>query len=236
MKPYYEEAGITIYNGDARDFGHLETEAIITDPIWPNSIFGDEIDPKALLMETLAFGNFPGCKRVAIHLGCDSDPRFLLAVPNRWPFFRVCWLDYALPSYKGRLLYGSDVAYLFGEPPPADDGRFLIPGKCMAQRTGYKIQREISSSYTGKSYTGGVGDKERGHPCPRRIQHVAWLVKHWSRQSVLDPFMGSGTAALACKRQGVHFTGIEIEERYCELAAKRLTQGVLDLQESETSV
>ena len=223
MKPYYQHTGITIYHGDAREFGELRAEAIITDPIWPNSVFSDDIDPKKLLMETLAFGNFPGCTRVAIHLGCDSDPRFLLAVPNRWPFFRVCWLDYARPSYKGRLLYGSDVAYLFGEPPPPDEGRFLIPGKCMAQRTGYKIQREI----------GNLVDSQRAHPCPRRIQHVQWLCKHWAREHVLDPFMGSGTTALACKSLGLKFTGIEIEERYCEIAARRLSQEVLDLVEGK---
>jgi DNA modification methylase len=98
----------------------------------------------------------------------------------------------------------------------------------MAQRTGYKIQRKIGSSYTGKSFTAVAEDAERGHPCPRRIQHVQWLVKHWARQSVLDPFMGAGTTALACKSMGVAFIGIEIEERYCEIAAKRLSQEVFD--------
>lgn len=229
MKPYYEHKGITIYHGDARHMGWIDCEAIITDPIWPNSVFPGT-DPQQILQDVLADGQFPSAKRVAIHLGCDSDPRFLQAVPTRWPFFRVCWLDYARPSYKGRVLYGSDVAYLFGEPPAPAEGRFLIPGKCMAQRTGYKIQREIGSSYTGKSYTGNAGDSERGHPCPRRIQHVQWLVKHWARENVLDPFMGSGTTALACKGQGVRFIGIEIEERYCEIAAKRLSQEVFDFE------
>ncbi len=230
MKPYYEHAGITIYCGDARDFGGISAEAIITDPIWPNSVFSEDIDPCKLLMETLAFGNFPEVLRIAIHLGCDSDPRFLRAVPDRWPFFRVCWLDYARPSYKGRLLYGSDVAYLFGEPPAADAGRFLIPGKCMAQRTVRSVQREIMST-SHNSFSGPV-DRTRHHPCPRRIQHVQWLCKHWARESVLDPFMGSGTTAVACKKLGLRFIGIEIEERYCEIAAKRLSQEVLDLRET----
>jgi hypothetical protein len=231
VTPYYEHAGIRIYCGDCRQIlPQLEAECIITDPVWPNSVFATIENPSKLLGEALAAAR-ESVERIAIHLGCDSDPRFLATVPDRWPFFRVCWLDYARPSYKGRLLYGSDVAYLFGEPPPARDGQFLIPGKCMAQRTGYKIQEEIGSSYTGKSFTRGDSDSERGHPCPRRIQHVQWLVKHWARQSVLDPFMGAGTTALACKTAGVEFIGIEIEERYCEIAAKRLRQEVLDLRE-----
>jgi len=69
------------------------------------------------------------------------------------------------------------------------------------------------------------------HPCARRLQHVRWLCHWFGGASVLDPFMGSGTTAVACKALGILFTGIEIEERYCELAVSRLAQDSFDLQE-----
>lgn len=228
MKPYYEDtkSGIVIYCGDCREIlPDLAAESVITDPVWPNSVFPG-INPQQLLSEALAVSS---AERVVIHLGCDSDPRFLSAVPTKWPFMRVCWLDYARPSYKGRILYGSDVAYVFGEPPKPAPGRFLMPGKTMAARTGQKIQREISGpTSNNKNFTHNetLVSSQRLHPCPRRIQHVQWLVKWFAGESLIDPFAGSGTTLLAAKGMNVKGVGIEIEERYCEIIARRLSQDV----------
>jgi len=69
------------------------------------------------------------------------------------------------------------------------------------------------------------------HPSPRRLEHLRWLVKWFAGGSVLDPFAGSGTTGVACKAAGVPCILIEIEERYCEIAAKRLSQEVLPLED-----
>ncbi len=67
------------------------------------------------------------------------------------------------------------------------------------------------------------------HPTVKPVGLLRKLIG-WSSsegQTILDPFMGSGTTLLAAKREGRKAVGIELEERYCESAVKRLKQGVL---------
>ena len=213
MKPYYEHAGIQIYHGDCREvlpsIGSYET--VITDPVWPNNSIPRfaSIDSLTLLRESL---NLISAERLAIHMGCDSDPRILLSVSAKWQFFRVCWLEIARVGYKGRLLMTGDVAYLFGDPPPSRPGAHVIPG------------RYLDPDGSGK---------QADHPCPRKVGHVGWLVKWWSAASdmIVDPFMGSGTTLLAAKGHGRRAIGIEIEECDCEIAAKRLSQEVFNFED-----
>jgi site-specific DNA-methyltransferase (adenine-specific) len=214
MKPYYEEDGITIYHGDCREVlpQIARVDSVITDPIWPNTLaqwiekFGD---PYRLFAEAAAI--FPSvCERCTIHLGWASDPRFLLAVPKGMPFLGRTWLRYALPSFRGRMMVGADIAYSFGVAPK---GRGCIPSE-------------------GPTSQPGEPNSLSGHPCPRRIRHVAFLVSWFGGSSVVDPFMGVGTTLRAAKKQSVRAIGIEIEEKYCEIAAKRLSQKVLDFKPS----
>ncbi len=216
--PYYQDRLVTLYHGDAREI--LPTlpsgsfDAVITDPVWPNAtnkIAGHE-DPFTLF--GLAAIHFPRlAKRAAIQLGCNSDPRFLLAMPSEWPFLRTCHLEYAVPSHQGRLLMTGDIAYCFGEWPPSREGARVLPGRCLENSTG-RIRRN-------------------GHPCSRRLAHAAWLVGWWSVPggNVLDPFAGGGTTLVAAKNAGRPSVGIEIEERFCEIAAKACAQETLDLEE-----
>jgi site-specific DNA-methyltransferase (adenine-specific) len=72
---------------------------------------------------------------------------------------------------------------------------------------------------------------KREHPAEKPGDLLDFLVEGLPKQqaSILDPFMGSGTTLFAAKRKGHRAIGIEIEERYCEIAARRLSQEVMHL-------
>ena len=67
------------------------------------------------------------------------------------------------------------------------------------------------------------------HPTQKPVELLSWLIRHNSDvgDTILDPFLGSGTTVVAAKQLGRKFIGIEIEEKYCEIARQRLAQDIL---------
>jgi DNA modification methylase len=79
--------------------------------------------------------------------------------------------------------------------------------------------------------------REKGdffHPTQKPIALMRWCLAFLPKkvEIILDPFMGSGSTLIAAKESGKQAIGIEIDERYCEIAAKRLAQNVLPLEHS----
>ena len=73
-------------------------------------------------------------------------------------------------------------------------------------------------------------NRDFSHPAQKPVELMLWCLSlSKTRGVVLDPFAGSGTTLVAAKRFGRKAIGIELEEKYCEIAAKRLAQGALDL-------
>jgi DNA modification methylase len=70
-----------------------------------------------------------------------------------------------------------------------------------------------------------------GHPTPKPVRLMSALLSRMPDGIVADPFCGTGTTLVAAKRAWQNAIGIEIEERYCEIAAKRLSQEVLPLED-----
>uniref|UniRef100_A0A6M3J989 Putative methyltransferase n=1 Tax=viral metagenome TaxID=1070528 RepID=A0A6M3J989_9ZZZZ len=87
-------------------------------------------------------------------------------------------------------------------------------------------------------WVGALRGSERGHdvrqhPTQKPVVLMRWCLGFAPNGVVLDPFMGSGTTLVAAKQLGRRAIGIEIEERYCEISARRLAQDVLPLEPPE---
>lgn len=198
---------IRIINADCRSaLPSIEADVLITDPVWPNcpvGLLAGEGHQLELMAEMMAA--LPDrVKRCVIILRSDSDPRFLQAVPTRWPFFNALWLSYAVPAYIGRKLGGNEIAYCFGEPIPSREGQRVIPS----------IAPKAQPS----------DRRANGHPCSRALIHMEWLVKWWSEpgETIVDPFAGSGTTGLAAKRLGRDAVLLELDAGYCAIAERRI--------------
>ncbi len=96
-------------------------------------------------------------------------------------------------------------------------------GKHQKVFTYYMVNSTVAAQMTG--------DVFNEHPSQKPIRLMSALVAHGGGSLLLDPFMGSGTTLVAARSMGRRAIGIEIEERYCEIAAKRLSQGVLQLEQ-----
>jgi hypothetical protein len=100
------------------------------------------------------------------------------------------------------------------------------------------VGRSSESKWTGarnlpdilKARTVPSGD--RLHPVDKPSDLLRQILEPLTSEGdmVLDPFMGGGSTLMAAQRSGRRAIGIEIEERYCEIAAKRLSQEVLPLE------
>ena len=88
--------------------------------------------------------------------------------------------------------------------------------------TYYMVNSTVAASMTG--------DVLNEHPSQKPIRLITALLAHGGGTMILDPFMGSGTMLEAAKRGRLKAIGIELEEKYCEIAAKRLSQGALNLE------
>lgn len=209
MQPYYEDnrAGITIYHGDCRDvLPALADESIdltITDT--PYGFHKAEWDNKFPLFW------MNDCARItrramAIMPGINN----ILSLPRKQEPFEYRWmLSIHLTNGMTRGLMG------FGN---------WIPVLVYA-RAGESLYRPQQDA-VAVPIQGNMPD----HPSPKPLRAMTWLVSRFAGNlSILDPFMGSGTTLDAAKRLGRRAIGIDIEERYCEEAARRLQQEVMDL-------
>lgn len=204
--PYYSEDGITIYCGDCREImPEVEAEAVVTDP--PYGFRKAEWDDEAPMWW--------------LELAAACAPR-LGVMPGIWNLPE--W-----PRVIGRLEYRWTLAAHLTNGMTRSMIGFGNWIPCLV----YSAENRDVWRHQGdcRSFAVGTEDKPE-HPTPKPLRVMKWIVERIGGESVLDPFMGSGTTLVAAKQLGRKAIGIEIEERYCEVAVQRLAQGVLPLEAS----
>ena len=233
IKPYYEDDWATIYHGDCREIlPSLVADTTITDPPYGTGYYGT--DTSVLTPDLLK---------------CLPTPAAIFGWPERLVDLCVAgsvtpdeWVTWWPTNGRNR---GMNRHGLWREVECV-----AVFGKCEWSRlrqprarttTPLPGPRRVDCDETEPARMGDVWCDEspnlnpnqppRLHPNEKPVPVVSRLVEAMSNpgQVVFDPFMGSGTTLRAAKDLGRRGIGVEIEERYCEVAAKRLAQEVLDL-------
>jgi len=228
LKPYYadEAAGIYIIHGDCREIlPHLpRVELVLTDPP-----YGVQLNVKT---QSSARGRHT-CKGFQGHemtkdwieiKGDDQpfDPSFLLSFPKIILWGGI-YYQAVLPTQSRWLVWDKRCG------SASDDN-----ADCEFAWTNLKGQARIFSHYWRGFLRAGEENLSVGgpklHPTQKPLRLMKWCIDlAGTPQCILDPFMGSGTTLRAAKDLGRQAIGIEIEEKYCEIAVNRLRQEVLPL-------
>lgn len=208
MEPYYSDDAVTIYHGDCYDLlSQLDFQAIVSDP------------PYGVSHDT-NYGRF-GTKSNRdwnAPIAGDSEPF------DPAPFIAHPCVLFGANYFSDRLPGGRWIVWdkRDGVTPmlmaDAEMAWHNLPGRAVQlfQWTWNGFQRK---GERGTAY----------HPTQKPVAVMRWILETYvdPEAVVLDPFMGSGTTLRAAKDAGRRAIGIECEERYCEVAAKRLSQEVL---------
>lgn len=232
MKPYYENGGCTIYHGDCREIlPTLEpVDLILTDPPYGTEDLGGGYGRRSLhtldgrrsrliandrdlriIMEVAHL--IPEALEPNGYFATFASPRRMIDVGR---IFELVGLRYfgSLVWDKGAAGLGYTIRYAHEE--------------VLIFRTA-KGEYEAPETALQSVVRGGVQrlNTHLRHPHEKPVAVWTQLARLSDAGTILDPFMGSGTALRAAKDLGRKAIGIELEERWCEIAAKLLAQEVL---------
>jgi DNA modification methylase len=226
VTPYYDEGGITIHHGDCREVlpGLPKADLLLTDPPYGVSyvsgkgnrhhgnpaIVGDDDGEAVLRLLAIALDRLRPMRHFYVFGPLDVASLTQCATTELiWDKTRPGMGDLTLPwspSHE-RITFG----VWHRAPSMAGSG-----GLTARLRRGSVLAVAPDNK----------GQGARHHPTAKPVLLLRQLIESSSviGDSVLDPFMGAGSTLLAAQVEGRRAVGIEIDERYCETAAKRLQQ------------
>ena len=217
---YYNHGGITIYNADANalidSLGVFD--AVITDPPYGLGEQGSGINKDRAKGNYADFNDSPANVRdviVPIIEALIKKTRCVILTPGI-----PCMALYPQPQSFGCIYQPASVGMQsFGN---ADAQPIFYYGLSATKKKMMGTPCSIQN-------TKGAGNIN--HPCPKPLHVMESLIERFTLpgQTILDPFMGSGTTLLAAKNLNRKCVGIDITKHYCDIAVQRLSQEVLDL-------
>jgi len=249
VTPYYDHAGITIYHGDCREIMPTlpKADLVLTDP--PYSSGGAMRSDRNL--PTLAKYTMSGTKGSHGEFSGDNRDQRSLTLWLSFVFsdmLKASHAGTALLSFMdwrnlpcaidavqvGGWVYRGLIPWDKTEQVRPDKGWFAAQCEYIVAATnGPLVRGHLADGICQTGYIRcRVETQEKQHITQKPILLFLEILKtrnDW--QLILDPFMGSGTTLVAAKQLGRRAIGIEIEERYCEIAAKRLSQEVFEFTE-----
>ncbi len=244
MKPYYQDSAVTIYHGDCLDvipcLGEAADAVIADPPYGTTSCKWDAVIPFAPMWANL---NLVTKDSAAIVL-CGSQPFSSALVMSNPQMFRHEWIwekthatGYLNAKKSPMRAHESILVFCKVAPaynPQKTNGHIRKTATKRHDNTpvyGAQSFNELPYDSTER-YPRSVllfsSDKQTStlHPTQKPVALMRYLVRTYTNEgdTVLDFTCGSGTTLLAASLEGRKAIGIEIEERYCEIAAKRMSQ------------
>jgi len=227
--PYYHDDAATIYLGDCREIIPLlpVVDHVITDPPYSTRTHSGHDATKG-------FG-FDGSNRKSLGYEAWSQNEVDLFVPM------LCakstgWVVLMTDHFLARPIQArmeTSGRYAFAPLPWYVPGsRVRLSGDGPSAWTVWIVVSRTAAQHRWGTLPGGYMQKgQQFQMGGKPVELMSALVNDYSRPGdlILDPYMGSGTTLLAAKNLGRRAIGIEREERHCETAAQRLSQGVLAL-------
>jgi site-specific DNA-methyltransferase (adenine-specific) len=216
--PYYDHAGITIYHDDCRSILPLldPVDLVLTDP--PYNCGKDYGTYKDNLPQS-QYEKFIGSV-IAQSFSLAGNNIALYSDSHR---FKMFWdiMPTASPIFLHIEAGG------FANSQHIRQDHHVILTTATSKQSTSSIWKKTGALREGYFFK----EPKTGHPCQTSARAMSTFISFFTypNNTILDPFMGSGTTLVAAKQLGRKAIGIEIEEKYCEIAVQRLAQEVLDL-------